>query len=375
MLDYSEKPTTEKMLNFLASLRHQGFRTGLSEAQDAIRLATGEMMFEKHNLREALKHLLSSNHEEWQRFDHLFELYFRDVEDEGEGEGNQEQNKRTNKRGDESFQIVADFYQGESELNQGGAGRNAAVTKTDFRFLTEREGWEEAARATEALAKSIKMRTTRRWCKKQNGKRIDLRSTARRLPATDGDPLWIGRKTRKKCPLHVVTLLDVSHSMSYYSPMLARFTRGLVHNFDDSEAFCFHIELNRITELLRETDMEIMREKMEAIQNLWYGGTNIAASLQNFHDNYLSDYADQNSVILLMSDGCDTCQAEEILAPLGDIRRRVRKLYWINPIQARLERINLISTSPLNEAKEFIDGQISGDSIQSLQKLARLLSR
>ena len=375
MLDYSSQPTTEKMLDFLSELRAEGFNTGLAESQDAIRLAAGEMMFQKHRLRAALKHLLSTNHEEWLHFDHLFELHFRDCPDEGEGQGNQDRKKRTHKRDDDSFHIVADFYQGLDDNNEGGAGRNDAVTRTDFRFLTEREGWEEAARATENLAKKIRVRFTRRWRKRHRGKKIDLRTTARRLPATDGDPLRIGYKTRKMRPLHVVTLLDVSHSMSYYSPMLARFTRGLVHNFHGSEAFCFHIDLNRITELLREHDMEVMREKMEDFQNLWYGGTNIAASLAKFYDLYLTDYTDHNSVVLLMSDGCDTSDVDEIMSPLSDIRRRVRRVYWINPIQARLERANMTSSSPLSLASQFIDGQISGDSIKSLEQLARVLSR
>ncbi len=375
MLDYTAQPTTEKMLDFLSSLRDEGYNTGLSESRDAIRLACGEMMFQKTKLRTALKHLLSSNHEEWLRFDHFFELYFRDCPDEGDGGGNQDRNKQTHKRGDANFVIIADFYQGESEVNEGSAGRDNAVARTDFRFLTEKEGWEEAARATEDLAKKVRVKLTRRWRKRHRGKRIDLRTTARRLPATDGDPLRIGYKTRKKRPLHVVTLLDVSHSMSYYSPMLARFTRGLVHNFEGSEAFSFHVELNRITDLLRETDMEVMRQKMEDFQNLWYGGTNISASLQKFYSDYISEYTDHNSVVLLMSDGCDTSGVDEIIGPLGDIRRRVRRVFWVNPVQARLERANMVSSSPLSLASQFIDGQISGDSIKSLEQLARVLSR
>jgi len=80
-------------------------------------------------------------------------------------------------------------------------------------------------------------------------------------------------------------------------------------------------------------------------------------------------------VVLLFSDGCDTSGEAEIVPPIAELRRTVRRLYWINPMQARLQRGGLVSSSPLMAAKSYIDGQISGDSLRSLETLARVMAR
>lgn len=366
---------TTRLLLFMDALRGVGFQIGVREAKDVMALATSDLIFSKSGFQHSLKTLLCSNAYEWQRFDRHFLAYFA-MNDDTPSDGSGEDNKGVQKKNpdDMKFQIVADFYHGEDDINEGGAGRNGAVTNTDFRFLTDPEGWEDAARLTEQLARKIKARPSRRWRKTRSGKRIDLATTGRHLMATDGDPLRIGKKTRRHRPMHVVALLDVSHSMSYYSPMLARFVRGLLHNFENSEAFCFHIELNRITDLLLEADMAVMREKMESFSNLWFGGTNISASLTAFNKQYLRDVVTRNSVVLLISDGCDISEPDELLEPMRELRATGRKLFWINPMQERLERAGLVSSSPLMGSESYIDEFVSGDSLQSLERLARLLS-
>ncbi len=371
----SARAAEAKLLGFLQVLRGAGYRIGIGESRDALSLVVSEPMQDKRLFQSSLRHLLCSSREEWLGFDAHFLHHYGTAGEAGDGEpGSRHDDDEEGETYSPEFQIVADFYHNEDGGTEGGAGRNAAVTKSDFRFLTDEEGWEEAARLTENLARRIRMRPTRRWRKTKAGKRIDLATTARYLPATDGDPLRIGRRERKRRPQHVVALLDVSHSMSYYSPMLARFVRGLVHNFKGCEAFCFHMELNRITDHLKEPELEVMREKMESLDNLWFGGTNISASIQSFNERFLRDTVRRNSVVLLMTDGCDTTPVSELQRPIADLKSAARKLYWVNPLKERLNQAGLCSASPLSELRCSIDAEVSGDSFRSLEKLARVLS-
>lgn len=372
---YISSPMMEKICIFMDELRGLGFHIGVSEARDALMMAAEDGGTSRPLYQASLKHLLCTSRAEFDIFDHLFLTFFCINKDLPESGGTENEGTRFEKQVREEFHIIADFYQSEDGNQEGGAGRDQAVTKTDFRFLTEQAGWEEAARTAELLAKRIKMRTTRRWRKTRRGPRIDLPTTMRKLVATDGDPLHLGHKKRKRRPFQVVALLDVSHSMSYYSPMLARFVRGLVHHFEDTEAFSFHIELHRITDILKEPDREVMRQRMEAFENLWFGGTNIGGSLAKFNDRFLPEVANSNTVVLLFSDGCDCCGGDEVIRPVATLRRYVRRLYWVNPMQARLESIGMTSTSPLMAAKSYIDGCISGDSLRSLESLARIITR
>lgn len=371
----SARRAEAKLIGFLSALRSEGFRIGLGESRDALSLALGAASSDRKRFQASMRHLLCSSREEWVRFDAFFLTHYGQNKQSGENEPGEGEGADNEKEAPSpKFQIVADFYHGEDAGMEGGAGRNAAVTQTDFRFLTDSEDWEEAARLTENLARSIRQRPSRRWRQKSAGKRIDLAATARRLPQSDGDPLWLGYKARKLKPMHVVALLDVSHSMSYYSPMLARFVRGLVHNFKDCEAFCFHMEINRITAHLKEEDLHVMRRKMEALDNLWFGGTNIGASLAAFNERYLKEVIRPNSVVLLMTDGCDTAPIEEVSRPLRHLRGAARRVFWVNPLRERLLKQGLTSSSPLAGAHGAIDAQVSGDSFRSLARLARVLS-
>lgn len=367
--------TADKLCLFLSQLRELGFNIGIGEARDAFALAVNEGGYSRPLFQSALKHLLCTDLDQCDRFDGLF-LSFYGAETEIDTQGSPvAAGERFEKQFTTEFQFVADFYENEQGDDEAGAGRDDAVTKTDFRFLTEQAGWEEAAKTAERLARQIKMRQMRRWRKSSVGKRLDLASTARKLAATDGDPLYIGRKRKKLRPMRVVALLDVSHSMSYYSPMFTRFVRGLAQHFDKTEAFCFHVELNKITDILLEEDREVMRQRMEDHHHLWFGGTNIAESVTQFNKTYLSEIASSNTVVLLFSDGCDCCAPDEMIPPFEELRRNVRRIFWVNPMKARLERGGLESSSPIMAARSFIDGQVSGDSLRALETLARVMSR
>lgn len=370
-----QRPGERKLLGFLASLRATGFRIGVGESRDALTLAVGAHSFERARFQAALRHLLCSSREDWVRFDaHFQAFYSQELESEPGDDTERTDGEEKGEAPSPKFQIVADFYHNEDAGLEGGAGRNAAVTSTDFRFLTDAAVAEEAARLAEQLAKNIRQRPTRRWRPRAKGKRMDMAAIARRLPGTDGDPLRLYHRERKRRPFHVVALLDVSHSMSYYSPMLAHFVRGLVQNFDNCEAFCFHMDLNRITDHMKERNLEVMRAKMEQLENLWFGGTNIGASIEAFNEGFLKKVCTPNTIVLLMSDGCDTSPAEEVARPLRHLRRDVRKVFWVNPLRERLLQMGLTSSSPLAASGSAIDAEVSGDSLRSLSRLARLLS-
>ena len=75
--------------------------------------------------------------------------------------------------------------------------------------------------------------------------------------------------------------------------------------FHDTEAFVFHTQLHHVTDLFRYRSLSKMRQKLEAKNNLWLGGTCIADSLATFNRDYAWMLNGQTKVILI-SDGFDT---------------------------------------------------------------------
>ena len=62
-----------------------------------------------------------------------------------------------------------------------------------------------------------------------------MRKTIRQSLTYGGVPLELSYRVQRKDLPRLVLLLDVSHSMDYYSYLLARFARGVVFAFSDAE--------------------------------------------------------------------------------------------------------------------------------------------
>jgi uncharacterized protein with von Willebrand factor type A (vWA) domain len=122
--------------------------------------------------------------------------------------------------------------------------------------------------------------------------------------------------------------------MSMYSLLFLRFARGLVTAFRDAAAFACHTRLVPITEALRQPDRQRLAERLALLSLGWSGGTRLGESLAAFnreHGRLLS----RRSVVIIVSDGLDTGAPERLGAELAAIRRRARRVIWLNPLLGR----------------------------------------
>jgi uncharacterized protein with von Willebrand factor type A (vWA) domain len=62
------------------------------------------------------------------------------------------------------------------------------------------------------------------------------------------------------------------------------------------------------------------------------GGTRIAGALKTFNDGYARAVLNSRSVVIMMSDGYDTDPPEALAAELRRLKRRARRLVWLNPL-------------------------------------------
>ena len=261
----------ERLLAFSAFLGRNGFRVTLHESLTGLRALDGCGLPKSADARTLLKIVMCRGTDDWSRFDALFRAFWgvADGAAESDGAGTKTAPKRAGARGT-LVGLAGESTEREDGPWQegGGAGRNNAIGRTDFRFLTDPREMRSAMLVAEAIARRIRRRRQRRQRVVRRARRIYIRRTIRRNLAYGGEPfVLIGRKPREK-PLRLVIVLDVSHSMTRYNVFLARFVRALVLTFANAEAFAFHVELNRITELFRITSAEELRRKLERRANL-----------------------------------------------------------------------------------------------------------
>ncbi len=138
-------------------------------------------------------------------------------------------------------------------------------------------------------------------------------------------------RQRKVRRTKLVVLADVSGSMDLYARLFLQFLFALQHSFARVETFLFATRLSRVTEQLESRGYsEALLELAEAVRD-WNGGTRIGEALQAFLTGW-PRLLDRNTVVIVLSDGLETGEAEVLGEALASIHRRAARLVWLNPL-------------------------------------------
>ncbi len=334
-----------RIAGFVRALRREGYGIGVQETLDALRTAGLSEPLDAEFLRAGLRALTCHDSTQWHRFDALFENYWYPSRAPLPGELSAAETidprliaRREQRGGLTGLAHAMDpdnSYSAEIEQVGAGASRQNTLSRSDFRFLTDRRDQREIEILAERLALRIRRRLTRRRREVARGTHIHMRRTMRRNLATGGLPVHLRFMERRREPPRLIWLQDVSHSMASYSPLLTRFGRGLLRVFPDAEAFVFHTRLFRVTALYREVNADALRRRLEARNELWLGGTRIAESLAQFNQRFAGRYVDRRSIVVILSDGLDSDSPDELVEAVQMLRQRASRILWLNPLLGR----------------------------------------
>jgi uncharacterized protein with von Willebrand factor type A (vWA) domain len=247
----------------------------------------------------------------------------------------------------------------------------------DFADYTDEER-RRARRAIRALAASAPTRPSRRTRPARrrgappHAARPDLRRTVRASLRTGGDPVerhWREPGERSR-PL--VLVCDVSGSMEPYARMLLAYMQACVAARRRVEAFVFSTRITRVTAELRGRDPDRALERAAGATRDWSGGTRIGealATLNREHGRRLG----RGAVVVLLSDGWDRGDPEQLEAEMARLARCSHRLIWLNPLKAHAEYRPL--TRGMRAALPHVDEFMAGNSLGSLERLAEALDR
>ncbi|MCZ6804890.1 MAG: VWA domain-containing protein [Proteobacteria bacterium] len=373
-------PLVEHIIEFVRFVRDNGFKVGIKEECDALIVAKYGNVVNQKRLKWGLRSLLCNNCHDWERFDTLFETYWfvtdtktraqSKISKSGgklEGTGTQDDQKKS--------EMTADIDQLRQEnsaaVAQGGVKNGASAgethTKIDFRFLDDLQQMSLMEQMVERLARRMRRRLIRRQRDQRQGRRLNLRRTIRHSLSHGGTPLeLIFRKKKKKLP-RLILLLDVSRSMSLYSYLFLRFARGIVGAFKNADAFVYHTRLVHVTDALIESDINIVKKKLALMSAGWSGGTRIGECLEKFNQDYGRHMITSHTVVIIFSDGLDTGTTESLTEQLSFIKKRARKLVWLNPLLGR-DGYEPIAKS-MQAALPLLDLFASAHNLESLMAL------
>ena len=208
--------------------------------------------------------------------------------------------------------------------------REALRTK-DFAEMSA----EELARAREAIRRmrlDVAPRETRRTRADPRGESVDLRATLRASLRTGGRDIPLRWKRRRVEPPPIVVLCDISGSMSRYTEMLLRFLHVLVNDRRRVSAFLFGTRLTNVTRSLAHHDVDVALRACGTQVADWSGGTRIGACLDEFNRRWSRRVRGQGAVVLLITDGLDREEPEDLAAAAERLHKSCRRLIWLNPL-------------------------------------------
>jgi uncharacterized protein len=342
--------TRRRLAGFAWTLRDNGYRVGLAETRDALQVLASPAALRPTSLRPALRSLFCATHSDWERFDEIFDAFWQGhgmrqrqilagvpsafhapagkklaeahVPQEALGLPDRIERKSD---GDGETQV-------EGRGRREGASRVENLAATDLRHIVDPEEIAATHALAARLARVMRARLVRREQIRKRGRRIDLRRTIHRNVSHGGMPFELAWRRRKIKPLRLVVLLDASGSMSLYTAFFVRFLHGVVDAFREAEAFVFHTRLAHVSPSLRDRDVTRAVEKLSLMAQGIGGGTRIGESLATFNRWHARRVINSRTALMIVSDGYDTGEPGHLGEEMRRLRRRCRKIIWLNPL-------------------------------------------
>lgn len=190
---------------------------------------------------------------------------------------------------------------------------------------------DEIARVARRIVKRLANNPSRRWKPVRKGPRVNLRRSFRQSLKNGGELIELSYKQRKPRRTKLVVICDVSGSMDVYSRLLLQFVYGLQNSFAKVETFVFSTSLSRITGYLKNKTYQRALERLSSKVHGWSGGTRIGASLATFNAEWLRRI-DRRTIVIILSDGWDTGEPEQLTEALFQLKQRAGRLIWLNPL-------------------------------------------
>jgi uncharacterized protein with von Willebrand factor type A (vWA) domain len=336
-----DAPLTRRLVGFVRLLRDNGFALGLREAEDAVRAAEVTSVAEPEPLRWGMRALLCSCERDWRQFDELFDAYWlrrgmrRVVVSRDSAGGARARRSGTataglqlpdrTERGDDAADAMP-------EGRAGGASPLESLAEADLRHIHDPDEILRLHALAERLAARMRHRLSRREKARRRGRRLDFRRVIHRSVQTGGTPIRLAFRRRRDKPVRLIALLDVSGSMSPYSTFFVRFLKSILDSFREADAFVFHTRLVHIGPALGERNTERAIERLALLAQGWAGGTRIGESLAAFNRSYAAGVLNRRSIVVVVSDGYDTGPPEQLAREMAALRRRARRIVWLNPM-------------------------------------------
>ena len=216
---------------------------------------------------------------------------------------------------------------------------DAAMTASDIERLQHADFASLSAteyRLVERLARDIKLPlphfASRRTRPANSGARMHWPGVMHEAARTGGELMRLPRLQRREQALPLLVLVDVSGSMERYSRLLLAFLHAATRRHQHRDVFAFGMHLTDLTPAFRQADTDEMLAHASLAIEDFAGGTQLGDSLASLRHLHARRLVGRRTIVLVITDGLDTGEPAELGQELGWLRRRSRRVLWLNPL-------------------------------------------
>ena len=381
----------DNIAGFGRTLRRAGVRVDPSRIALAVEATQAVGLAQKQDVSAAMEAVMVSREQDRLAFRELFDAYFRNPDVANKllaqllpsAEGKAEPNKRR-PRVNEAL-APQKTYGKESKPKQEDKELefDAAMTASDLQRLKHADfntlsGSEY--RLVEQLARDVRLPLphfdARRLRKAASGARVHWPGVMHEASQTGGELVRLPRLRRREQPLPLLVLVDVSGSMERYARLLLAFlhaaTRRHISGNFNRDVFAFGTHLTDLTPAFKHADTDDMLTHASSLIDDFAGGTQLGESLATLRQRHSRRLVGRRTLVLVITDGLDTGEPEDLQRELAWLRRRCRRLLWLNPL------LRFDGYSPIARGAAVLHRQAHGmlavHNVSKLQDLASSLA-
>ena len=215
------------------------------------------------------------------------------------------------------------------------ASQAARLRHADFSQLSASE-----YRLVECLVRDIRLPlpevAARRVRPAGRGARVHWGRTLHGAMHTGGEVMALQRLQRRPQPLPLLVLVDVSGSMERYARLMLAFLHAATRQSHGvrvrRDVFAFGTQLTDLTAAFRQHDTDAMLLTAGQAIADFAGGTHLGHALATLRQQHARRLVGRRTLVLLVSDGLDTGEPQDLARELAWLKRHTGRLLWLNPL-------------------------------------------
>jgi hypothetical protein len=385
--DARQGKLADNITGFGRALRRAGVKID-SQRIALAHQATGHVgIAEKEDLSAAFEAVMISREQDRGVFRELFDVYFQDPKVANKllaqllpsAEGKAEASRRR-PRVREALAPQKKFgQQAKPTAEDQKVEFDAAMTASDIQRLQHADFNALSAteyRLVESLARNIKLPlpqfAARRSRPGSIGARMHWPGVMAHAARTGGELLHLPRLKRQQKHLPLLVLVDVSGSMERYARLLLAFLHAATRRHPKRDVFAFGMGLTDLTPAFKQADTDDMLAHASLAIEDFAGGTQLGVSLASLRTQHARRLVGRRTIVLVITDGLDTGEPAALAQELGWLRRRSRRVLWLNPL------LRFDGYAPLAQGAavlhQYAHGMLAVHNLSKLEELAASLA-